>query len=100
MVEKIDDDSPGRGDRKCEGISDEVLGKMLGVGNVGFDPYQVVYPQEQLWVLDMRFVSNDPGALRGLRGHVRTVGKAYFKHGPGGRFLRLTAWGGIEEFIH
>lgn len=100
MVEKIDNDRTRKScDEPCR-VDEGLLRTLLGDRNVGFDAYQVVYAQESLWVLDLRFVANSPDALRGLRGHVQTVGRAYSKHGPGGRYLRLFAWGGIEEFIH
>lgn len=100
MAEKIYNATDGSGNEQPERISDEVLREIIGIRNVGFDTYQVVYPQEYLWVLDMRFVSNDSDSLRRLRESVRVLGKAYSRHGRGGRYLRITAWGGIEEFIH
>lgn len=100
MDEKIDNATSGKRQPACDGVSEDILRALIGNGNIGFDAYQMVYPQERLWVLDMRFVSNDEASLINLRGHLQVTTKAYARWGRGGRYLRLCAWGGIEEFIH
>lgn len=79
---------------RCEPTTDEVVREILGNGAIGFDPYQVVHPQESAWVLDLRLVANDPVPLEVLREHIRTVVRAYVRYGHD-RYkdkLRLLAW--------
>lgn len=72
--------------------SDEVVGQVLGNRVASFDSYQMVYPQESRWVLDLRVVADDADTLRAITGDYRILTKAYAKHGAGGKHLRLLGW--------